>query len=234
MSLTVPFSGSSFLPTESKECMCFFFLSLLSLLFLLRVLFLSSVQSGWPLWIEGRSDSVEKVDWWLIVQPDSARPNWLGCDPVLALRPLIFFPFFIFALFFFPSLRILPPLRLHTLAQTHTACKYTCMFRLLTHFLFVLASPPPVHPPALRLLCCTKLIIVAIIHSLLFPFFLPLPTLFSLSLLLQDRFCPMSQFIRFHFTASIHSAWNTGHSQETLQQNDPNRQIQRHFWFCWI
>lgn len=87
-------------------CMYFFFLPL-CLSFLLYVLFLSSVQSGWPLWIEGRADSMEKVDWWLIVQPDSARPNWLGCDPVLALCPLIFFFFYFFLFspsFFSPSL----------------------------------------------------------------------------------------------------------------------------------
>ena len=108
-------------PQRVKSVCVFFFLSLLSLLFLLRVLFLSSVQSGWPLWIEGRSDSVEKVDWWLIVQPDSARPNWLGCDPVLALRPLIFFPFFYFCPLFLslsPHLTSVTPA--HTCSDAHS------------------------------------------------------------------------------------------------------------------
>lgn len=100
-------------------CVYVFFFSLpLSLFFLLDVLFLSSVQSGWPLWIEGRSDSVEKVDWWLIVQPDLARPNWLGCDPVLARCPLIFSLSLFSALFFFYP--CLPLWLWHT--QRHTQC----------------------------------------------------------------------------------------------------------------
>lgn len=71
--------------------------------------------------------------------------------------------------------------------------------------------------PLPHLLCCTELIVV-IVHSPLLPFFLHLPTLFSLWLLLQDRVCPMRQFIKFHFTATIHSTWNM---RETLSTNDP-------------
>lgn len=113
-----------------------------------NVLFLSGVQSGWPLWIEGRADSAENVDWWLIVQLGSARPNWLGFDPVLAPCPLGFVSWRSFSFFIFLYLILLP------LSISHH--KQICSF-----FPFF---------------CCSKLI--AIILCLLFSFFLPWPTLF--------------------------------------------------------
>lgn len=110
---------------------------------------------------------MKKVDWWLIVQPDSARLNWLGCDPVLAPWPLIFFLFYSYI---FPS--PLPIFHYYsclfgTHSVRHTVHKYLCVQAVNTSPACFSSRPPPP-----LVLCCTKLIIVAIIHSWLFPFFL--------------------------------------------------------------
>lgn len=137
------------------------------------MLFLSSVQSGWPLWIEGRADSAEKVDWWLIVKPDSARLNWLGCDPVLALCPLIFF--FFYSRLFPPPSACITPFSSVTLThiQTCTVHKYTCTCRL--HTFPIRASSPP--PPPLP-------VFFAALNSSLLPSFI-------LACFLSSFLCPL-------------------------------------------
>lgn len=98
------------------------------------------------------------------MQPDSARPNWLGGDPVLA--PCL--PSF----FFYSSLGFCFSLHLPVyLRHSHTVRRTQHINMQAEHTLPLFAS-------TLCLLCCSKRIAVAIILRLLFPFFLPRPTLF--------------------------------------------------------
>lgn len=190
-------------------CVCIFF-SPRVVLFILYVLFLSSVQSGWPLWIEGRADSTEKVDWWLIVQPDSARPNWLGCDPALAQCPLILFFFIFSSLFFSPSVSISSSTSVTlTHIQTCTVHKYTCTCRLYTHFL---PLPPLVFFAALN----SSLLPSFILGRFLSSFLCPLCFLCHCSF--RTGFVPWVISSGFILQPLFIQVWNTGHFQEMHQK----------------
>ena len=199
----------------------YFFLAL----FRLHVLFLSSVQSEWPLWIEGRADSAEKVDWWLIVQPDSARPNWLGGDPVLAPRPLIFVFFYSGSLFFFPprSARISPSTS-HTFRHAqciniHVRADYTHTHTHTSSSCFFLPPPPP--PPVVFAALNSSLLPSFILGRFLSSFLCPLCFLCQCSF--RTGFVPWVIPSGFTLQPLIIRVRNARHFQEMHQ---------RGFWFC--
>lgn len=185
-------------------------------LFLQCVLFLSSVQSGWMA-SEMRGGLTAwrmLIDGLLCNRTRLDRTGWVVT--LFWPRALSFSPLFLKKFSPLPCISRLTDPPPNTLPHTQCINKHVCSDCKHTSSLCFF-SPPP------RLLCSAKRIIVAIIHSSPFPFFLPLPILFSLSLLLQDRFCPVSHFIRFHFTALIHTVWNTGHSQEKFKMTPADK-----------
>lgn len=124
------------------------------------------------------------------MQPDSARPNWLGGDPVLALCPFGFFHFFLILAVFLPLPvpHCLPLSLAHTLRYTEYINKDFFLLLLLLEL------------PSSSLLHLNSPLLSFFVRCFLSSFLSPL----CLSALFRDRFCPMSHIVRVHFTALIH------------------------------